>query len=69
MVGCAPFDARKLESALGRIGMAAVIEELDAAWLDALSSGAKSVPFTPFSWVPAQGTWYALMNELDRLQP
>jgi hypothetical protein len=69
MVGCAPVDARTLEGALGRIGMAAAIEELDAAWLDALSSGTKTVPFTPFSWVPAQGTWYALMDDLDRLQP
>jgi hypothetical protein len=69
MVRCAPVDARTLEGVLGRIGMAAAIEELDAAWLDALSSGAETVPFTPLSWVPAQGTWHAFVNELDRLHP
>ncbi len=69
MVGCAPVDARTLEMALGRIGMAAAIDELDTAWHEALRKGATTVPFTPFSWVPAQGSWYALMDELDRIQP
>lgn len=69
MVGCAPVDARTLEVALGRIGMAAAIDELDAAWYEALQNGATTVPFTPFTWVPAHGSWYALMDELDRLQP
>lgn len=69
MVGCAPVDARTLEKALVRIGMAAAIEELDAAWYEALQHGATKVPFTPFTWVPARVSWYALMDELDRLQP
>ena len=66
MAGCAPVDARTLEIALVRIGMAAAIDELDAAWYDALSRGAKTVPFTPFTWVPANVSWYGFLEEIEK---
>jgi hypothetical protein len=66
MSGCAPVDAGTLESALERIGMGAAITDLAGEWDNALEAQYDQVPFTLFTWVPANGSWCELLEEIEK---
>ena len=66
MCGCAPVDARTLESALERIGMGTAIADLAGEWDMALEARSEQVPFTLFTWMPGNGSWYELLEKIEK---